>query len=298
MTRALRWMLAFTVLALLLLFGLTALPLRQDLRPWLRVALVIALVGCSVFWWSSVRALSKLVEWMRRFRVGSFTDHRVPPQKGLFAPLAREVSYLATHLLAARSAAEEEARLRNLMESRWTAARLKEHVRSALKGQPLFVVSNRNNFLETVDRTLECRIDREQLAVNRADHITWVKPFPISIAGPDASEASAVDRAPGSAKTAALSALDLHVQWLGVGVDRLDYTSQFTGASRELRDALIVNPYDIDQVAEAIHYAVMMDGEEQRARMSRMRQALQEHNIYRWAATLVTELARVPAATE
>ena len=38
-----------------------------------------------------------------------------------------------------------------------------------------------NNFLETVDRTLESRIDREHFAVNRREHITAVKPFPISV---------------------------------------------------------------------------------------------------------------------
>jgi len=75
--------------------------------------------------------------------------------------------------------------------------------------------------------------------------------------------------------------------------------SQFTGASRELLDALIVNPYDIDQVAEAIRYAVTMEPEEQQARMGRMRQTLQEHNVYRWAANLVIALARLrPVTTE
>ena len=50
--------------------------------------------------------------------------------------------------------------------------------------------------------------------------------------------------------------------------------SRFTGASRELRDALLANPYDIDQVAEAICYALKMDPSEQEARMSRMRRAV------------------------
>ena len=69
--------------------------------------------------------------------------------------------------------------------------------------------------------------------------------------------------------------------------------SQFTGASRELRDALIVNPYDIDQTAEAIRFALTMEPNEQRARMERMRQTIHERNIYRWAADLVSELARL-----
>ncbi|MDP3723995.1 MAG: trehalose-6-phosphate synthase [Candidatus Omnitrophota bacterium] len=267
-----------------------------------------------------------------------------------------------------------------------------------------------NNFLDTVDRTLESRIDWEQFAVNRADHTTRVRPFPISIAfqeGP-ATSPSAV---PTSAiKEQLRTRLGLRGEWVGVGVDRIDYTkgimerlraverlldkhpslrerftflqigapsrtliqryhdlgleldketerinqrfqtrawrpivllkkqhsheeimpfyqgadvclvtslhdgmnlvakefvaartdqrgalilSRFTGASRELRDALLVNPYDIDQVADAIYYGLTMDPEEQQARMSRMRETLQEHNVYRWAAHLVTELATI-----
>jgi trehalose 6-phosphate synthase len=69
--------------------------------------------------------------------------------------------------------------------------------------------------------------------------------------------------------------------------------SQFTGAARELRDALIVNPYDVGQVAEAIRVAVEMAPAEQAERMRRMRDALKERNVYRWAADLVDELARV-----
>jgi trehalose 6-phosphate synthase len=76
------------------------------------------------------------------------------------------------------------------------------------------------------------------------------------------------------------------------------FLSQFTGASRELRDALIVNPYDIDQTAEAIRFALTMEPNEQRARMERMRQTIHERNIYWWAADLVSELARLRPARE
>jgi trehalose 6-phosphate synthase len=54
-----------------------------------------------------------------------------------------------------------------------------------------------------------------------------------------------------------------------------------------------VNPYDVDQTAAAIHAALTMDQDEQRARMQRMRQTVHERNIYRWAADLVSELARL-----
>jgi trehalose 6-phosphate synthase len=267
-----------------------------------------------------------------------------------------------------------------------------------------------NNFLNTVDRTLESRIEWERFAINRARHTTWVKPFPISIALQDPPSAPPavpprehVDKAVG-----------MRPKWMAVGVDRVDYTkgiherfraverllerhpgyreqftlvqigapsrtlikryhdlgeeleaeaarinarfqtrawkpvvlrmtqhshedivpfyqaadvclvtslhdgmnlvakefiasrhdeqgalilSRFTGAAQELHDALLVNPYDIDQVAEAIHYALMMDPEEQRSRMGRMRQYLQEHNVYRWAGNLVSELAQLRQAT-
>ncbi|HEV2245859.1 MAG TPA: trehalose-6-phosphate synthase, partial [Terriglobia bacterium] len=69
--------------------------------------------------------------------------------------------------------------------------------------------------------------------------------------------------------------------------------SRFTGACRELRDALVVNPYDTEQLAEAIKFAVSMDPEEKRLRMQRMRRVVREHNIYRWAASLVRELSEV-----
>jgi len=69
--------------------------------------------------------------------------------------------------------------------------------------------------------------------------------------------------------------------------------SRFTGACRELRDALVVNPYDIEELAEAIYNALEMDPEERGARMRRMRQIVREHNVYRWAGSLIAELADI-----
>ncbi len=66
--------------------------------------------------------------------------------------------------------------------------------------------------------------------------------------------------------------------------------SRFTGAARELRDALLVNPYDIDQTAEAIRFALEMNPEERTQRMQRMRKLVREHNIYRWAGDLIGQL--------
>ncbi|MBI1953193.1 MAG: trehalose-6-phosphate synthase [Candidatus Omnitrophica bacterium] len=260
-----------------------------------------------------------------------------------------------------------------------------------------------NNFLDTADRLLESRIDWEQFAVNRLGHKTWVKPFPISLAAPP-EQTSPVS------KENLWKDLGVQAQWLGVGVDRVDYTkgiaerfraverflekhsnfigkftfveigapsrtllkryhdlgaeldaeaerinrrfqtrgwkpivflqkhhsheeilpyyraadvclvtslhdgmnlvakefaaarsdlggalilSRFAGASRELKEALLVNPYDIDQVAGAIHYALTMDPGERRSRMAGMRSQIEENNVYRWAANLVTELAQL-----
>jgi trehalose 6-phosphate synthase len=69
--------------------------------------------------------------------------------------------------------------------------------------------------------------------------------------------------------------------------------SQFTGASRELKDAVIVNPYDIEQMADAIRFSLTMDPAERSGRMKRMRASVKEHNIYRWAGNLIAELARL-----
>ena len=69
--------------------------------------------------------------------------------------------------------------------------------------------------------------------------------------------------------------------------------SQFTGAARELVEALIVNPYDIQQCAAAMDAALAMHPEEQRARMRAMRHLVQEFNVYRWAGRMLLDAARM-----
>lgn len=59
--------------------------------------------------------------------------------------------------------------------------------------------------------------------------------------------------------------------------------SEFAGAVDELRDAVIVNPYDVDGVAEAIHAALTMDGAECRTRMRGLRAQVFAHDVHRWA---------------
>ena len=261
-----------------------------------------------------------------------------------------------------------------------------------------------NNFLETVDRAIEARVDRERFAVVRGRHTTYVKPFPISVApAPDPADV-------GVSRDELLKDLGASVEFLGVGVDRIDYTkgilerlraierfferypdyrqrmvfvelaapsrshikryqdldeevdraaekinwnlqtnrwkpivylrghhshaeiwpyyrhadfcmvtslhdgmnlvakeyvsaaeeergllilSRFTGAARELVDALQVNPYHIDEMAEAIRLAIEMPPAERALRMRRMKQIIRERNIYRWAGLLLEELTRL-----
>jgi trehalose-6-phosphate synthase len=67
--------------------------------------------------------------------------------------------------------------------------------------------------------------------------------------------------------------------------------SRFTGAARELPEALIVNPYDADQCATALHLALTMPLAEQRDRMRTMRSLIREFNVYRWAGRMLTDAA-------
>ncbi len=268
-----------------------------------------------------------------------------------------------------------------------------------------------NNFLQTVDRFLESKIDWEHFTVERRGQTTWVKPFPISVAFPEISKKGAVALLPDPLlREGMLKEIGVQTKYLGVGVDRIDYTkgiverfraverflekhpefvgqftfvelgapsrtnikqyhdlvaeveetadkinwrfqsltwkpiiflkahhshetvyryysvadlcmvtslhdgmnlvakefvaarededgvlilSEFTGASRELLDAIIVNPYDIEEMAEAIHYALLMEPEERQERMKRMRGQVRERNIYYWAGRLVSTLTRL-----
>jgi trehalose-6-phosphate synthase len=73
--------------------------------------------------------------------------------------------------------------------------------------------------------------------------------------------------------------------------------SPFTGAARELPDALIVNPYDTEALADSIFQALEMKPSERSVRMRRMRAVVKEHNVYRWAGSLISELCDVRVET-
>jgi len=268
-----------------------------------------------------------------------------------------------------------------------------------------------NNFLETVDRFLESKIDWDQFSVTRGGHSTLIKPFPISVSFEEHREMTPSDDRP--SKEGLLRKIGVQAEYLGVGVDRIDYTkgiperfraierffekypeylgrftfvelgapsrthikkyrdlmteieetvekinwrfqtktwrpivflkahhtheaiepyykasdlcmvtslhdgmnlvakefvaardnedgvlilSQFAGASRELKDAVIVNPYDIEQMADAICLSLRMEPAERSERMRRMRTNIRVYNIYRWAGKLIGELARLRLA--
>jgi len=69
--------------------------------------------------------------------------------------------------------------------------------------------------------------------------------------------------------------------------------SCFTGSARELEQALLINPYDIEKFADVIKEALEMNGEEKRSRMIRMREAISENNIYHWAEKVISDLVKL-----
>jgi alpha,alpha-trehalose-phosphate synthase [UDP-forming] len=262
------------------------------------------------------------------------------------------------------------------------------------------------NFLDTVDRAIEARVDQERSEITRQGKLTVIRQFPISI-----DFEAHCDLAAGPAVEAEIKRwrrqLDLGDRLLGIGIERLDYTkgiperlrafdhflakhpehaqritflqiavpsrshipqyqrieeevdrlveqinwkwgtvdwqpvllfkqhfdppamialhrmanfcivsslhdgmnlvakefvtsrldedgalilSQFTGTARELTDALLVNPYDLEGVAGAILRACTMNEPERRRRMQRMRTAVANNNIYRWAGKVISAL--------
>jgi trehalose 6-phosphate synthase len=74
--------------------------------------------------------------------------------------------------------------------------------------------------------------------------------------------------------------------------------SRFTGAAQELTDALMINPFAVDQFAEALHQALEMAPEEQERRMRNLRRQVDDNNIYRWAGVLLSEASKLLTARQ
>jgi trehalose 6-phosphate synthase len=70
--------------------------------------------------------------------------------------------------------------------------------------------------------------------------------------------------------------------------------SRFTGAARELDQALLINPYDTETFADTLATALDMEITEREARMHRLRDTVKSNNIYRWAGKILTALAALP----
>ena len=68
--------------------------------------------------------------------------------------------------------------------------------------------------------------------------------------------------------------------------------SRFAGAARDLPEAIIVNPYHVEEVADAMHQALTMPEAEQRERMASLRSTVREFNVFRWAGRMLTDAAR------
>jgi trehalose 6-phosphate synthase len=68
--------------------------------------------------------------------------------------------------------------------------------------------------------------------------------------------------------------------------------SRFAGAAREMTEALIVNPYHVEETADALHRAATMPAAEQRARMASLRATVREFNVFRWAGRMLADAGR------
>jgi trehalose 6-phosphate synthase len=68
--------------------------------------------------------------------------------------------------------------------------------------------------------------------------------------------------------------------------------SRFAGAAREMNEALIVNPYHVEETADALNQAAIMSHAEQRERMSSLRHTVGEFNVFRWAGRMLSDAAR------
>jgi trehalose 6-phosphate synthase len=69
--------------------------------------------------------------------------------------------------------------------------------------------------------------------------------------------------------------------------------STFAGASRELPEAVLINPFDVDETAESMEIAMRMGRDERRDRMRLMRRTVKENNVYRWAGRMLMDASRI-----
>ena len=127
----------------------------QSARMWrasfwhvIAEVLLIVLISVLIIRWTIVLPISRTAQWMKDVRRGRVMPAGPPGAKESFlAPFTSEVMNLTRSLADARSAAEEEARLRESGESIWTAERLRVSIRGKAQQGSLFVVSNREPYM-------------------------------------------------------------------------------------------------------------------------------------------------------
>ena len=155
--------------------------MRMWLTGFLRALVQASSVSVIVLLLVYLNILSPIrrtVEWIKGVRRGDDTTSFKTEK--MMAPLTREVSEMVKSLQMARLAAEEEARLRQSLESLWTPERLKEFVRLKLGGRPLLVVSNREPYMHVQKgKEIECIVPASGLVtaiepVLKACGGTWI----------------------------------------------------------------------------------------------------------------------------
>ena len=115
----------------------------QGRRIWretfLRVLVLVFLITLTtllIVRWSIAGPIARAAQWMRALRTGKPSFRPAAPDLDMFRPLAHEMANFAASLTAARSAAEQEAQLRQAADSFWTAERLSVHLRGRLGEEP------------------------------------------------------------------------------------------------------------------------------------------------------------------
>jgi trehalose 6-phosphate synthase len=68
--------------------------------------------------------------------------------------------------------------------------------------------------------------------------------------------------------------------------------SRFMGAARELTDAVLINPYEREETSSNIFNALTISDEERKKRIVKMRQVVQQNNVFRWAGKIISELLK------
>src|SRR5262249_46726866 len=97
--------------------------------------------------WVFLKPLQQIAEAMRLARRGEVLPDEIE-HPSLFQSLTGEISKITASLRQARAVASEEARMRlEQIDSPWTAERLKEFIKSSLRGRPIFVISNREPYV-------------------------------------------------------------------------------------------------------------------------------------------------------